>query len=306
VHYFGILVFLVILYNLWRHLWPGKSIVGKRVLITGGGMGIGRLMALKFAQDGAKIVLWDIRKEGITAVAKEITDAGGEVNTFVCDVANSDMVYEVASRVLKEVGDIDILVNNAGIVGGKPFLETSDEILQRTMEVNCLSQFWMWKAFLPHMLQKNSGHIVTIASVMGYIGSARLSEYCASKHAVMGFESSMRLELARLGASGIYTTVVCPYAIQTGMFQGIQTKLNWIFPQLEPSYVANQVVKAVRQRRLMLILPTLTGLVLPVMKMVPVALFDWTAVLLGGTDAMDKFQGRGENFSLLKLDKKKQ
>jgi len=296
----------VILYNVWRNLWPGKSIVGKRVLITGGGMGIGRLMALKFAKDGAKIVLWDIRKEGIAEVAKEITASGGEVSTFVCDVANKEMVYEIAARVLKEVGDIDILVNNAGIVGGKTFLETSDEILQRTMDVNCLSHFWMWKAFLPHMLQRNSGHIVTIASVMGWIGSAKLSEYCASKHAVMGFEASMRLELAKLGANGVYTTVVCPWAIQTGMFTGIQIKLDWLSPQLEPSYVADQVVKAVRQRRLMLIIPTSTGLILPVMKFVPVAILDFTAVLLGGNQAMDNFQGRGENFGLLKLDKKMQ
>jgi len=216
------------------------------------------------------------------------------------------MVYETAAHVFKEVGDIDILVNNAGIVGGKPLLETNDDVLQRTMEVNALSQFWMWKAFLPKMLKKNSGHIVTIASVMGLIGSARLSEYCASKHAVIGFESSMRLELIRMGATGIYTTVICPYAIQTGMFKGIQTKLNWLFPQLEPSYVANQVVKAVRQRRLMLILPPLTTWVIPLMRFVPVAVLDSTSAWLGGTDAMDNFQGRGENFSLLKLDKKKQ
>jgi len=80
------------------------------------------------------------------------------------------------------------------------------------------------KSFLPAMLQRNSGHIVTIASAAGFVGTNGLVDYCASKFAAVGFDESLRMELAALGKTGVHTTVVCPYYINTGMFEGIKTR----------------------------------------------------------------------------------
>ena len=121
------------------------------------------------------------------------------------------------------MGDVDILVNNAGIVTGKKFLDATDGAIEKTFQVNTLAHFWLGKAFLPSMIDKNHGHVVTIASMAGIFGMAGLCDYCASKYAAVGFDESLRNELVAMAKDGIHTTVVCPYFINTGMFDGVQT-----------------------------------------------------------------------------------
>lgn len=112
----------------------------------------------------------------------------------------------------------------------------------------------MTRSFLPSMLASNHGHIVSISSLTGIFGSAGLCDYSASKAAVIAFDSSLRLELLRLGKKGINTTCVCPYLIDTGMFQGASSPL---IPYLKPDYVAEKVVEAVLTNQTFLILPRL-------------------------------------------------
>lgn len=127
----------------------------------------------------------------------------------------------MAEDVLAQLGAVDIVINNAGVVNGRMFLDAEDEHLERTMKVNIMAHMWMLKAYLPAMLARNSGYIVTVASTMGYAPAVGLSDYCASKHAAVGFHESIRLELRRLN-SAVRTLLVCPYATSTGMFEGIQ------------------------------------------------------------------------------------
>lgn len=118
-----------------------------------------------------------------------------------------------------------MLFNNAGVVSGRALLDTPDHLIERSFSVNTLAHFWTVKAFLPTMLEKDHGHIVSIASMAGYVGIPKLIDYCASKFATVGFDEALRLELEMLGANGVHTTVICPYFIQaTGMFDDVNSR----------------------------------------------------------------------------------
>lgn len=112
-------------------------------LVTGAAQGLGRQLALKFAECGATMVLWDINEEKVFSVAEEVRALGNEAFAYVCDCSNREEVYRVAERVKREVGDVAILVNNAGVVSGKRLLESSDTAIEKTFQVNTLAHYWV-------------------------------------------------------------------------------------------------------------------------------------------------------------------
>ncbi len=112
-------------------------------LVTGAGQGLGRQLALKFAECGSTLVLWDINEEKVQAVAEEIRAMGHDVYAYVCDCSKRDEVYAVAAQVRREIGDVAILVNNAGVVSGKKLVDSNDEEIERTFGVNTLAHFWV-------------------------------------------------------------------------------------------------------------------------------------------------------------------
>ncbi|CAG2177023.1 unnamed protein product [Oppiella nova] len=139
-----------------------KSVADDIVLITGGGSGLGRLLAQRFARLGAQVVVWDLNQSALDEtcqlIREELTTGAGahdkppkRVFSYVCDVSDRAMVYETADRVRRDVGKVSILVNNAGIVSGKRFLETPDEKIVKTFEVNAISHFWVNIVFLLNM-----------------------------------------------------------------------------------------------------------------------------------------------------------
>lgn len=267
-----------------------SEIYGKVVLVTGAASGIGRLMSLDLAYWGARLVLWDIHETGLTRVAEEITAMGREVHTCICDLSSREAIYDAAGRVKAEVGPVDILINNAGIVSGRTFLKCSDEQIEQTMAVNTMAHFWTLKAFLPDMVRRDSGHIVTIASAGGIIGANRLATYCASKFAAFGLDEGLRMEFRKKGWN-IRTTVVCPYFINTGMFSGVQTRFAGILPFLDEQQVAAKIVAAIANNKRRVVLPITVYLVW-LLRLLPVGLFDRCADLLGINAAMDRFSGR--------------
>jgi all-trans-retinol dehydrogenase (NAD+) len=265
----------------------------KTILITGGASGIGRLMALKAARLGSTVVVWDLDKAKLDDVLRDLRRCTARAaHGYVCDVSDQKAVAAVAAAVTEAVGDIDILVNNAGVVSGKPFLETSNEQIERTFRVNVLALFWVTKAFLPGMMRRNDGHIVNISSAGGLIGVPRQTDYSASKHAVVGFNESLRAEMHRL-APGVRTTVVCPFYIDTGMFAGAKTRIPLLLPILHEDDVATRVIKAVRKNKEQLLMPPLVHLVSP-LRVLPVPVFDLIASVLGVHASMDDFVGRAE------------
>jgi all-trans-retinol dehydrogenase (NAD+) len=262
----------------------------KVTLITGGGCGLGRLLAQKMAAKGSHVVLWDIADESLANTARTISAAGYKVTTYHCDVSDRDRVYGLAEKVKKDVGKIDIIINNAGVVSGKPFLECSDEQLEQTLRVNVLAHFWTVRAFLPDMVRTNSGHIVTVASAGGIVGSSGLVDYAASKFAAFGFDESLRAEL-RKQKLNIHTTVVCPYFIRGEMFAGVKTRFSFLLPILDPDKVSESIVKAIARKKQRLIMPPLVYATWP-LRLLPVSIFDKVATFLGINDAMNEFRGR--------------
>ncbi|NXP22881.1 RDHE2 dehydrogenase, partial [Scytalopus superciliaris] len=270
-----------------------KNVSGEIVLITGAASGLGRLLSLKFARLGATLVLWDVNQEGLKETVRLAKENGApRVHCYICDCSKRQDIYRVADQVKKEVGDVSILINNAGIVTGKNFISCPDSLVEKTMEVNTMAHFWTYKAFLPAMIASNHGHLVSIASSAGLCGVSHLSDYCASKFAAVGFAESVDIEMRSLGKTGVKTTVVCPYTINTGMFDGVKNKWPHVLPMLDPEYVAEKIVTAVQQNQKLLVLPRIIYILLVLKDTLPwqatVVLLDYFGVL----HLMDTFKGR--------------
>ncbi|XP_071956730.1 epidermal retinol dehydrogenase 2-like [Antedon mediterranea] len=274
--------------------WIAKSVAGERVLITGAGGGLGFHIATQFARKGAELVLWDINDVANRKTADAVKEIGAKVSTFKCDVSKREDVYRVARKVKEEVGEIDILVNNAGIVSGKRLMDIPDESIIKTIEINSLAHVWMIKAFLPHMISTNHGHVVTIASIAGNFGLVRLSDYCMSKFAAQGFHESVCLEALAEGATDVKFTLVNPYHITTEMFKGVKIKYPFILPSLSPTSVGKRVVDAVVTNQEVLVLPWIMHVFVYLKTILPVEVLLKVANFFGVLQSMDEFVGHGK------------
>lgn len=264
----------------------GTRLAGATLLVTGGGNGLGRRLALGAAARGSRVVIWDVDAARGAAVRDEIRAAGGSAEAQAVDVTDISAV-KAASAV---AGPVDIVVNNAGVVSGRRLLDATDQDIERTMQVNVMSLYWVTRAFLGGMAGRGRGTVVTIASAAALVGVARQTDYSASKFAAFGFDESLRAEL-RAARTGINTLVVCPYYIDTGMFDGVRTRWPRLLPILREEQVANQVLDAIEAGRRKLFLPPVVNL-LPVLRILPVGAFDRLMDVLGVNRTMDNFTGR--------------
>ncbi|HEX6874444.1 MAG TPA: SDR family oxidoreductase [Nocardioidaceae bacterium] len=267
------------------------EIAGKTVLVTGAASGIGRLMALGAARRGATLVLWDIQSEPLEMLAKEIENEGGRAYPYTCDVGDPSAVERTADQVHRDGRRIDVLVNNAGVVAGRRFLDLTDEDIERTFRVNTLAHYWTTRAFLPWMLERGAGHVVTIASAAGLGPGPRMTAYAASKAAAVEFAECLRVELDET-APGVRTTLVCPWYIDTGMFEGVQAgRLGRLTAILREADVAEAVLGALEHDRKRLYMP---WMVYPAaaLRALPAGLADRTLSALGVFRTMDHFVGR--------------
>jgi all-trans-retinol dehydrogenase (NAD+) len=254
---------------------------GRTLLVTGGGSGLGRRLALLAAERGATVVVWDLD----AGAAQETVDRiGSGASCRQVDVTDSAAVSEAAAA----TGPVDVLVNCAGVVTGKPLLEASEAGIRRTFEVNALAPYWTTRAFLPGMIGRRSGMVVTVASAAGLVGVARQTDYAASKWAAIGFTESLRAELR---GTGVGTLVVAPYYIDTGMFDGVRTRFPLLLPILHEAAVAAKMLDAIERGRQQLVLPPLVRVV-PALRVLPSRAFDTVIDLFGINHTMDHFQGR--------------
>jgi all-trans-retinol dehydrogenase (NAD+) len=268
-----------------------SQINGAGVVVTGAAHGLGRHLALRMAALGARVVLWDLDTAGLALLAADIRERTGRdpLATSV-DVSDPDAVRRAAVDAHAWQGPIDFLVNNAGVVSGRPLLDLTDAQIAKTFAVNALALFWTTRAFLPDMIRRGRGHIVTIASAAGFVGAHRLTDYTASKHAAVGFDDALRAELRR-AAPSIITTVVCPFYIDTGMFAGAKTRFPRLLPILEEAVVAERILRAIRRNERRVLLPFVVRLV-PMLRVLPVPWFDAIADFFGINASMDDFIGR--------------
>lgn len=267
-----------------------KDLRNKVALITGGASGIGKLLARYLAQQGAIVIVWDVNESAIKGLEAEAAEHKLSIFGMVCNITKRDEVYQQAASIKDTWGPVAILVNNAGVVSGSTFLNTPDEKMIQTMEVNTLAHFWTLKAFLPDMISRNEGHIVTIASAAGIIGVTGLADYSASKFAAFGLHEAIRMELRRL-KKNIQTTVVCPFFINTGMFDGVKTRFPLLLPIMEPEQAARRILNAILKNKKRLIMPPFVYSVY-LLRLLPVSWFDGLADFFGVNHAMDSFKGR--------------
>ncbi len=226
-----------------------KNLKGKTVLITGGGSGIGKIMVGLMLERHAKVIIWDISQENINQTISEFS-SNKTLFGFKIDISNTEQVAETAKSVKREIGVVDVLINNAGIVVGEFFNEHTTTDISRTMEINAIGPMYITREFLGDMLNQNSGHICNIASSGGLISNPKMSVYASSKWALIGWSDSLRLEMKQLDKN-ISVTTIMPYYINTGMFDGVKSKL----PILKPEAAALTIVKAIEKNKRMVTIP---------------------------------------------------
>ena len=274
-----------------------KDVTNKVTLVTGAASGLGRLLAIEFAKKGAILVIWDIQlellKETESIIKQQVPNAQVYINNV--DLSDRESIYSGCDSIVEQVGPVEILVNNAGIVTGKNFLSCPEVLIERTMAVNVMAHMWLAKKILPHMMEVNSGHIITISSAASTTGVPGLADYCASKWAATGFDESIRMELRNLGKTGVKTTCVCPYYINTGMFDGVKSP---ILPVLKPEWVVRQILSAMYRDKPTLYLPWYIGWMYVLRGIFPARVWDFLSRLIGVNKTMDSFKGRGDNWAL--------
>ncbi len=263
---------------------------GANVVISGAASGLGRSLAFKIAAQGGQVILLDIDREKLLALSDELKEQGLNAKFYPCDLADRKVISATAARISNECGAIDVLINNAGVVYGKTLLEISDDEILRTFDVNTLALFWMTRAFLSSMIASDKGHIVTIASAATFAALPRATAYIASKHAAVGFNEALRIDLRRQ-RSGVKTTCVYPYFMNTGLFAGAKTRFPWLLPILEPDDVAARIASAIRRNRQRLIIPRFATLALA-MRWLPPLWFDLLMDFFGINRSMNEFVGR--------------
>ena len=266
-----------------------KDVRGKVFLVTGGAMGMGRLVAEHFARDGARVVIWDINARELEKTARQMSEREWEVHPYVVDVTDRAKVYETAKRVKLEVGEVDVLMNNAGVVKGGPFMQVEDEAHFKTMDVNFNAYMWMTKAFMLGMMDRNEGHIINIASAAGLSHVPLSASYAASKAAVVNFTDSLRHEMRRLGYKGIKFTIVCPSYVATGMFAGVKAPL--CTPWLEPQEMADMIYDGYHGDKKMVAAPFFVKLVPALRGISPRWLYEASSTLLGVSRSMEEWRG---------------
>lgn len=266
-----------------------KDVRGKTALVTGGALGMGLLWCERFAADGASLVIWDINEKNLDRAVKDFERRGVKVFGQIVDVSDAKTVHDAAQVANEETGGVDILVNNAGIVHSNPFLETADAHLAATIDVDLKGVMWCMKAFLPHMIEQNSGHIINIASLAGYVGVPRMPAYSAAKWGVIGLTESIRLETNRvLRKKGIKFTVVCPGFVDTGMFAG--AKPPRLTKMLKPKEVVDISYEAFKEDKYVVREPWLTK-VTPLLKSaLPYKAVDIITDLFGASDPMSDWR----------------
>ncbi|HCQ72322.1 MAG TPA: short-chain dehydrogenase [Rikenellaceae bacterium] len=290
------------------------NLKGKTVLITGGASGIGKIMGSICLEKGvANLVIWDVNPDNIRRTEIELsgipgsganrTDANNadspqtlgsgnkdRIHSYQVNCADADAVAETYSKVINEVGQVDVLINCAGVIrGNNTFDKQTVKDINLTMDINATAPMLVALQVLPDMIKRNSGCICTIASAAGMLGVPKMSVYCASKWAVIGWTESMRIEL-KLAKSKVKVMSVAPYFINTGMFDGVQSK---IFPILKPDAVARKVIKAIEKGKSFKGIPFPYHFIRFWQGILPLAVFDFIfGKCFGVYSVMDHFTGR--------------
>lgn len=230
-------------------------------MITGASSGIGRATAQEMARRGANVVLAARRADRLEEVATSCRTLGARAVTVSTDVRSAD----ACRSLIAAAGEVDVLVNNAGFAIFDSAAEASLADLREMMDTNYFGAVHCTQAVLPGMLARRAGTIVNVASILGLMGAARMSGYCATKFALVGFSEAVRAEVI---GSGVKVALVCPGTTETEFFERAEKHkipaASRLIPELSPERVAHAICDAAEDGRYRRILPALA---VPYMRM---------------------------------------
>jgi len=239
------------------------ELAGRVALVTGGGRGIGRAIALELARFGASVAIAARTTAELSATLAEISSAGGTGAAIAADLADRAEAARVVAETERRLGQVDILINNAGVgssIDPRPVVDFSDATWDLTLALNLTTPYICCKAVLPGMLAKKWGRIVNIASIVAKIGAHRGSAYAASKGGLVSFTKSLALEVAK---DGITANAICPGPVRTATsdkrltqiaaernlpFSELETSLTPMGRRLDPSEIAHAVAFLASER----------------------------------------------------------
>lgn len=239
-------------------------------MITGASSGIGRAAALEFARHGADLALAARRGELLETVAVECRGLGVRAIAIPTDVNHSESANLLMKTAARELGPIDILVNNAGFGLFGTIEQTPSEDIEAMMRTNYLGTVYCTKAVLPSMLERRSGTIVNLASIVGLMGFFRMGAYCASKFAIVGFSEALRDEVID---RGVRVCMVCPGTVETDFFRlaerGKMPAASRLILGIRPQRVARAIRRAAQRGSYRIILPWTASLYMKFKELFP-------------------------------------
>ena len=224
------------------------------VVITGASSGIGKRLAIDLAARGAVVAGCGRSIDRLRDTLKEVRRASPSSAMIGCDVSDPEQVQGMIAKIVADLGKIDVLVNNAGVGMRKPFLQTDLKTIEEIIRVNYLGAVYCTKAVLPHMLARQTGHIVNISSAAGLIGTVNMAAYCASKFAMNGWSESLYHELKPLG---IHVSIVCPGPVATDFSRTFRDSAPKSPPGMivAAETVAHAAIKVIENKRFEVVLP---------------------------------------------------
>lgn len=229
---------------------------GQVAMVTGASSGIGRATAIELARQGVDVVLAARRQAELETAAGECRRHGVRALAISADVTSRDSVRRLVTRATEGLGAIDLLVNNAGFALYDPVESAKAEEIESMIRTNYLGAVHCTQAVLPAMLARGRGTIVNLASIVGLMGFARMSGYCASKYAMVGFTEALRDEVMN---RGVRVSMVCPGTVETEFFRsaerGKMPAASRLILAIPPERVARAVRKAAQRGSYRVILP---------------------------------------------------
>lgn len=268
----------------------------KKVIITGGAMGIGLATAKRLLAENAIVTIWDINQKELDNCKILFKAYENRIFLHNCDVSDKDKIHEMTQVALTEMGGIDILINNAGYVAGGSLIDTDNDKWDKTIKINLNAIVYTTKEILPILLKQDRGHIVNLSSASSYLGVPDLAVYTATKWAVWGFTESIRFEIINSGKKNVGISSIHPSYLATGMFEGAKLGFlgNLIVPQVKDhDVIAKAIVNgalkkgkyAVRRPRSLRLSMILRGIL-------PDKLFQYMLIVMGVHKSMSNWKGR--------------
>ena len=265
-------------------------------MISGAASGIGRAIALEFARQAVHLFLVDVDGDGLTRVAEEARTFGVEVIERCCDVSERNEISATVHAIHHYWGGVDVLVNNAGITYYGRIDEMSTEHWDRLMRINLDSHVQFTRELLPSLLARREAHVLNVCSMFGLLAMPKLTAYCTSKFAMVGFSEALRVEYGR---EGLGVTALCPGFVSTNLFASAPLPENGKGPKIPPRIfcttperIARVAVKAIRRNRRMVVIEPFAKVLTTIKRIAP-SVIDFF-LHLGRRSRIDKKMARLE------------